>query len=189
LYREHKFSPLSNLSKSKKVGYFSGKVAKFVDQSLRISISEDKPAPMVYDYCPPNLAWGTLTGTTSSSASSAYILDRGIEWGEAEIAGDGGREPDLGMFEEKAPKKQKLAELGEEKIVDHIDLRLKKTSTPLKNSDSELINKTELAKSHSNLKITKKEKMGIEYGAHSINNRAQHTHLVNSQPQHKDRNE
>jgi hypothetical protein len=192
LYQEHKFLSHQALPspkyeqkyridlpelKKKERGYFSGRITKFVDQPLKVRVHENEfalkiSAPEVHDYSLPEtstLTWDTATAccNTGITTSSACIPGREIGWVgvKRENEKGKGKEPDLEMF-----KEEKLA-----KEYDHTNLEFKEVSTPLKINNGGLINKTELVESRSNLRITKEEKMKIEYGVHLVSGRAQIT--------------
>ena len=188
--------------KKKEGGYCYGIVTKSsVDQSLKVCTNKNKFASKIYDYPLPNAYTFTLDTATSSfkdcagcstsrTISPAYTQDEEIEWigTERESEENGVREPDLKISKEKKLKKEKLAESGEDKLAkehNHTTSKFKEVLTsplmtpeiPLMTPEIDnvgLINKTELVESCNDLKITKKEKIGVEYGARLVDTRAQH---------------
>lgn len=184
--------------KKREGGYYCGAITKSsIDRSLKIHTHKNEFASKVYD-CPlPNACTFTLDTaacSTGKTISPTYTLDEEIEWVGIEKGNEERkiREPDLKMFEEKKLKKEELAESGEEKPAEKHKITDKKVLIP---DDVGLINKTELLavggynasgqlgtgdqtmENCSNLKIIKKEKMEIEYGAHLVDTQAQHKRM------------
>lgn len=194
LYQEYKFLPKYGQEyevgllepKKKEKSCFSGKITKFVSQSFeaidpfetRKSVSASK----AFSYYPSSLTWDTnISSNSATTALSACTLNRMGRYGEIEWTGVEKGNLETSFGEKAKLRKKKLAVLKEEKLIgkhNHTDLRSKKVSTPLKTNNDGLINKIELTEDCSNLKITKEEKMRVEYGTNLIDDPGQHQEIT-----------
>ena len=143
--------------------------SKVLDLPYQYPIDSSGEYSLVYD--------AGFTSVTSSSVSDANLgreLGEEIEW------------VPLGRDENKpAIKSEKLtslrqydyAILGSEEPPKQHDHAILKTpamaETISKDNSTKPTAKTKLVENNSDIEVTKKEKMGIEYGAHLIDNRAQ----------------